>query len=66
MADLPRESKLGRLYNKYQSSTKYQLCSSDAEPLTMKELLDMADYECKVGVNKFPQLEGCCILAIGL
>ena len=52
MADLPSEFKLERFFDKYEFTTKYLLCCSDAEPLTMKELLEMADEECKVGSTK--------------
>ena len=41
------EFDFGRYLEKYEFSTKYNLCASDAEPLTSSELLSMASKETK-------------------
>ena len=45
---LPASFKLERYFEKYEFTTKYLLSCSDAEALTQKELLQMADDQCKV------------------
>ena len=47
MARVPAECKLERYFAEYEFSTRYLLCCSDVEALTMQELLDMADPEMK-------------------
>ena len=42
-----KEFKLERLFAKYKSQTKYMLSQSACESCTMREILDMADEECK-------------------
>lgn len=38
---------LQRFFAKYELTSPYALCSSDCEPLSMSEALDLADEECK-------------------
>ena len=50
MASLPRRPdvfKLERFFAQHEFSTKHLLCASDSEPITVKELLSLADEECK-------------------
>ncbi|CAL5222183.1 g4510 [Coccomyxa viridis] len=42
-----KEFKLERFFAKYELTSPYALCSSDCEPLSMSEALDLADEECK-------------------
>ena len=49
---LPAEFKLERFFEKYEFTTKYLLSCSDAEALSMQELLDMADPECKASFRR--------------
>lgn len=43
----PAPFKLERFFAEYEFSAPYLLCSSDIEPLSMKELLEMSDPTCK-------------------
>ena len=50
MATRPRRPdvfKLERFFAQYEFTTKHLLCASDAEAITMKELLSLADNECR-------------------
>ena len=43
----PPPFKLERYFGKYEFTVKHQLSCSDAEAVGMKELLDLADAECR-------------------
>ena len=43
----PPPFKLERYFAKYEFNVRYMLSSSDPEPVSMQELLKMADGECK-------------------
>ena len=42
---IPADCKLERYFAEYEFKTRYLLCCSDVEALTMRELLEMADSE---------------------
>jgi len=44
---LPKDCMLERYFSKYEFNTKFLLCCSDVEALSMNELINMADIECK-------------------